>query len=101
MGVKAGSCLEQLSYQATPEGLKVVPSLLREGKKYKSRLLQWHRWAKDSGASDIKALGKCRDIPAWVREESRFGLKILNPIGPFQKWKMVGMEIPERQISQR
>lgn len=92
MGVKAGSCLEQLSYQATPEGLKVVPSLLREGKKYKSRLLQWHRWTKDSGASDI---------PAWVREESRFGLKILNPIGPFQKWKMVGMEIPERQISQR
>lgn len=57
----------------------MAPSLLREGKKYKSRLLQWHRWAKDLGASDIKALGRCRDIPAWVREESRCGLKILNP----------------------
>lgn len=44
------------------EGPEAAPSLLGEGKKYKSRLLQWHTWAKDLGASDIKALGRCRDI---------------------------------------
>lgn len=79
----------------------MAPSLLGEGKKYKSRLLQWHRWAKDLGASDIKALGRCRDIPAWVRGESRCCLKILKPVGPSQEQEMVGMEIPERHISQR
>lgn len=44
------------------------PFLGRE--RNKSRLLQWHSWAKDLGASDIKALGMCGDIPVWAGGES-------------------------------
>lgn len=49
----AGSSCPTRQHTKGPEG---APSLLGEGKKYKSRLLQWHTWAKDLGASDIKAL---------------------------------------------
>lgn len=47
----------------------MAPSLLGEEKKYKSRLLQWHGWAKVLGASDMKVLGMCRDIPLWAEEQ--------------------------------
>lgn len=80
----------------TQKGLKVAPSLLGEGKKYKSRLLQWHSWAKDLGASDRKKPWEDVGI-------SRCGLKEIQglvldsePIGPLQEWKTLGREIPER-----
>lgn len=74
----------------------MAPSLLGEGKKYKSRLLQWHSWAKDLGASDRKKPWEDVGISRCGLKETRGLVLDSEPIGPLQEWRTLGREIPER-----
>lgn len=73
-----------------PEGPESGSLPSGEGKKYKSRLLQWHSWAKDLGASDRKKPWEDVGISQCGLKEIQGLVLDSEPIGPLQEWKHLG-----------